>query len=121
MQGTIASRLLGKVQDAVRGQRNTWRHLKLPEEQPDGVNKRPEIVVAINFGAGVEANVSKYLSEFIARRRQISKQYSYYIDRLARKKSQTNTTATAHENAAIKYNNTHGTTLFSTANTVNVT
>lgn len=85
MQGTIASRLLGKVQDAVRGQRNTWRHLKLPEEQPDGVNKRPEIVVAINFGAGVEANVSKYLSEFIARRRQISKQDSYYIDRLARK------------------------------------
>jgi len=41
-----------------------WQHLKLPEEQPDGVNKRSEIVVTINFGAGVEANISKYLSEF---------------------------------------------------------
>jgi len=66
-------------QDIVRRERKKWRHLKLPEEQPDGVNKRPEIVVTINFGAGVEANISKYLSEFLAIRRQTSKQYTYVV------------------------------------------
>jgi len=65
---------MGKVHGTVRRERKKWRRLTLPEEQPDGVNKRPEIVVTINFGAGVEANISKYLSEFLASRRQISKQ-----------------------------------------------
>jgi len=50
-----------------------WHHYKLPEQQPDGVNKGPEIVVTINFGAGVEANISEYLSEFLANRRHIIK------------------------------------------------
>jgi len=50
-----------------------WRRYKLPEEQPDGVNKGPEIVVTINFGAGVEANISEYLSEILANRRHIIK------------------------------------------------
>ena len=60
---------VGKVQDVVP---NDW-HLTLPEEQPDGVNKGPEIVVTINFWARIEANISKYLSEFLANRRQIIK------------------------------------------------
>ena len=41
------------MQDAVRRERKRgkWRRRSLPEQQPDGVNKGPEIVVTINFGA----------------------------------------------------------------------
>jgi len=54
-----------------RGNGKKWR---IPEQQPDRVNKGPEIVVTINFGAGVEANISEYLSEFLANRRHIRTQ-----------------------------------------------
>lgn len=59
----------GKVQDAgsrTAGSRGVERKgdiPTLPEQQPDGVNKCPEIVVTVNFGAGVQANISKYLSD----------------------------------------------------------
>jgi len=49
------------------------RRLALPEQQPDGVYEGPEIVVTINFGTAVEADISEYLSECLANCRQTSK------------------------------------------------
>jgi len=73
VQGTIMSTHSGWERCTwYRAERKKWRRLKLPEEQPDRVNKRPEIVVTINFGAGVEANISEYLSELLASRRDKS-------------------------------------------------